>query len=53
VVRDEISLPLETLSPGEYWPVVGLYELKTGQRLTVPGIPANEVTLEPIRVAEE
>ncbi len=47
IIRDELVLPLESLPPGEYTPVVGLYDLITGARLTVPDIPTNEVALEP------
>ena len=38
------------LPPGQYRPVVGLYELTTGVRLAVPGIPANELALNPIQL---
>jgi hypothetical protein len=41
---------LGELPPGEYWPVVGLYEFSTGTRLTVPGVPANELALDPIQL---
>jgi len=46
---DEIVLPLDSLPPGRYTPVVGLYELSSGNRLLVPGIPANEVALTAIK----
>jgi hypothetical protein len=47
IIRDELVLPLDSLPPGVYTPVVGLYDLTTGARLTVPAVPANEVALEP------
>jgi hypothetical protein len=52
VIADEIILPLDQLAPGEYTAVVGLYEPATGARLAVPGHPANEVPLPPIRLEE-
>jgi hypothetical protein len=48
IIVDEIALPLAELPSGRYTPVVGLYNLATGDRLTVPGHPANEIYLEPI-----
>jgi hypothetical protein len=51
-IVDEIILPLAEIPPGQYTPVVGLYQSPAGPRLTVPGIPANEVALEPIQVEE-
>jgi hypothetical protein len=50
VIVDEIILPLDQVAPGEYRPVVGLYEYGSGTRLPVPGSPANEITLPPVRV---
>jgi hypothetical protein len=50
IIVDEVTLPLGELPPGEYWPVVGLYEFSTGTRLTVPGVPANELALDPIQL---
>ena len=50
IIKDEITLPLDHLSPGQFTPVVGLYDPASGSRLTVPGVPANEVALTPIRV---
>jgi hypothetical protein len=50
VIVDEIILPLDQVTPGEYQLVVGLYDYGSGARLPVPGIPANEVMLQPIRV---
>jgi hypothetical protein len=52
IIVDEIVMPFDGVSPGQYTPTVGLYELATGNRLVVPGIPANEIALEPIQVKE-
>ncbi|HMQ54392.1 MAG TPA: hypothetical protein PKD98_20115, partial [Anaerolineae bacterium] len=48
VIVDELVLPLDQVEPGDYTPVVGLYELANGARLLTPGNPANEVKLQPI-----
>ncbi|GIK43182.1 MAG: hypothetical protein BroJett011_70150 [Chloroflexota bacterium] len=48
VIVDEITLSLAEAPPGRYTPVVGLYNLATGERLAVPGNPANEIALEPV-----
>jgi hypothetical protein len=46
IIADEIVLPLpDELPAREYQLVIGLYDLQTGQRLVVPGNPANEVVL--------
>ncbi len=50
VVADELVLPLDRLAPGEYTPVVGLYQLAGGARLDTPGHPANEIALEPVQI---
>jgi hypothetical protein len=50
IIVDEVTLSLAELPPGEYQPVVGLYELATGARLAVPGVPANELALDPIQL---
>ena len=52
IIVDEIILSLAEIPPGQYTPVVGLYEAPAGPRLTTPGTPANEVALEPIQVEE-
>jgi hypothetical protein len=52
IIVDEIILPLDDVLPGQYTPVVGLYEFATGTRLAVPGNPANEVALEALAVKE-
>jgi hypothetical protein len=48
VIVDEITLSLAEVAPGRYTPVIGLYNLATGERLAVPGSPANEIALEPV-----
>jgi hypothetical protein len=48
VIVDEIILPLTDVPPGRYTPVVGLYNLATGERLATPDNPANEIALEPV-----
>jgi hypothetical protein len=50
IIVDEVTLSLAELPPGQYRPVVGLYEFSTGARLTVPGVPANELALDPIQL---
>lgn len=50
IIVDEIALPLVEVPPGRYTPVVGLYNLATGDRLAVPGNPANEIALEPVEL---
>jgi hypothetical protein len=51
IIVDEISLPLSgEAPPGRYTPVIGLYNLTTGERLAVPGNPANEIALEPVEI---
>jgi hypothetical protein len=52
IIVDQITLSLEQISAGEYTPVVGLYQFSTGVRLPVPGIPANEVALQPFLLKE-
>jgi hypothetical protein len=53
VVKDKPILPLPPdLPPGEYHIAVGMYELATGERLTVRGkegnVPNNAILLEPV-----
>jgi hypothetical protein len=48
IIVDDISLSLAELPPGRYQPVVGLYNLATGERLATPDNPANEIALEPV-----
>jgi hypothetical protein len=46
IIADKIVIPLpDNLPAGEYQLVIGLYDFQTGQRLTVPNHPANEVVL--------
>lgn len=52
IIVDEIALPLSGLPPGDYTPVLGLYELATGNRLATPGQAANELRLTPIQIKE-
>jgi hypothetical protein len=52
IIVDEMVLPLDEVTPGEYTPVVGLYEFTTGARLPVPGNPANEIKLNAIVLEE-
>ncbi len=54
VIADEVDLPLPPdLSPGNYSLVVGLYDFNTGQRLAVPGNPANEITLQQLTISDK
>jgi hypothetical protein len=39
---------LDGVLPGQYTPVVGLYDLTSGDRLLTPGIPENEIRLQSI-----
>ena len=50
IIVDEVTLSLADLPPGQYRPMVGLYDFTTGTRLTVPGVPANELVLNPIQL---
>jgi hypothetical protein len=50
IIIDEVSLPLTEIPPGRYQPVVGLYNLATGERLPVSDNPANEIALEPVNL---
>lgn len=50
VIVDEIMLPLANVPPGNYAPVVGLYNFATGERLPVAGNPNNELLLERINL---
>lgn len=51
IIVDEITLPLDGVPPGQYTPVVGLYNFVTGDRLLTPNHPANELALEPVQIA--
>lgn len=48
IIADEVVLPLTQLSNQNYDLVVGLYDLSTGERLTTPNTPANEILLTPV-----
>jgi len=57
IIVDEISLPLtDKVPPGRYIPVIGLYNLTTGERLAGPANPAQilsgtgEIALEPVEI---
>lgn len=48
IIVDRISLSLAGLPPGEYSPVIGLYEFGTGNRLPVGDGSTTEVRLESV-----
>jgi hypothetical protein len=48
IIVDEIVLPLHDLPPGEYTPVIGLYDFTTGARLPLGSGPDTELHLESI-----
>jgi hypothetical protein len=51
IIADKIIIPLPAdPPPGEYQIVAGLYDFQTGQRLTVPGNPAEEVSLTHVEI---
>ncbi len=52
IIVDDLTLPVADVPPGEYTPVVGLYNFVDGLRLSVPGIPANEVALPPVQISK-
>jgi 4-amino-4-deoxy-L-arabinose transferase-like glycosyltransferase len=53
IIANTIDIPLpENLPADTYSLVIGLYDFKTGQRLPVPGLPANEVTLTTVPLGE-
>lgn len=45
IIEDDLTLTTVNLLEGSYDLFIGLYNLTTGQRLAVPGNPANEVLL--------
>jgi hypothetical protein len=53
VIVDEIILPLGNIQPGQYTPVVGLYNFETGERLLTPGNSANEIPLKQLTIINE
>jgi hypothetical protein len=48
IIVDQIRLPIDGVAAGRYTPVVGLYNFATGERLPVPGRPANEISLKAV-----
>jgi hypothetical protein len=51
IISDTLTLSLPSdLPPGPYHLVTGLYDFQTGQRLTIPGNPANEVNLTDVEL---
>ncbi|MDM8528785.1 glycosyltransferase family 39 protein [Anaerolineales bacterium HSG24] len=50
IIYDQLTVPLENLSAEEYEVTIGLYDFKTGQRLTVPNSTDGTVALEVIFV---
>jgi hypothetical protein len=52
IVKDEISVLLENLEPGQYEVVIGMYDFKTGLRLPVGDSPDNTILLQSFEVSE-
>ncbi len=52
IIRDEVSVPLEHLAPGEYEVVVGMYDFITGLRLAVEGSPDEIIRLQEFEVGK-
>ncbi len=50
IIVDEINLSLTEIPAGRYTPVVGLYNLSSGERLLGPDNPAGEIILEPVEL---
>lgn len=50
VIVDEIRLPLADIQPGEYTPVIGLYNFETGIRLPLGSGPETELSLSPVQI---
>jgi hypothetical protein len=51
IIADEITVSWPAKLPaGKYQLVVGLYDFQSGQRLTVPGNPANEISLTNVEI---
>jgi 4-amino-4-deoxy-L-arabinose transferase-like glycosyltransferase len=48
VIIDEITLPVDQVPPGQYTPVIGLYDRAADTRLPIEGIPENELRLESV-----
>jgi hypothetical protein len=52
IIKDEISVPLENLDPGQYEVVIGMYDFNTGLRLPVNGSPDGTILLQSFEVSE-
>ena len=52
IIKDEISIPLNGLEPGQYSLVVGMYDFVTGLRLPVANSPDGTILLESFEVGE-
>jgi hypothetical protein len=52
IIKDEISIPLEQVKPGQYELVVGMYDFATGLRLPVADSPDGSILLQSFEVGE-
>jgi hypothetical protein len=52
IIKDEISIPLEGVEPGQYSLVVGMYDFTTGLRLPVANSPDGTILLESFEVGK-
>jgi nitrate reductase NapE component len=52
IIKDEISIPLEGVEPGQYSLVVGMYDFATGLRLPVANSPDGTILLESFEVGQ-
>jgi len=52
VIKDDFTIPLEQLEPGQYELVVGLYDPSTGKRLPVEGRPDDAVWVHQFEISE-
>ncbi|MCQ3978208.1 MAG: hypothetical protein DPW09_32685, partial [Anaerolineae bacterium] len=52
IIKDEISIPLEQIKPGQYEVVVGLYDFTTGERLPVAGVADGAIVLRLFEVGQ-
>ena len=50
IIRDERRVLLDSLPPGRYDLVVGLYDLNSGVRLPVEGVPNQDIQLQSVTV---
>jgi hypothetical protein len=53
IIKDEISIPLETLESGPYEVVVGLYDFTTGMRLPAANSPDGVIRLGSFEIIEK